>query len=157
MDGNNGDGGMREGLIMALHLQGYSVRQIGQEVGLSRSRVHQIIAAAHQARDVSEAEDRLSVLDAETDAEGLVPPFVFVGMDPPQGGRRAVERFVEGNGKPCNMLGIWRADRDEMGRSLGYMDECSRQVEAAGYYRHNRGDGYWEQRPQPSADRPQRI
>jgi len=158
MDGNNGDG-MREALIMALHLQGYSVRSIAREVGLSRSRVHQIITAqTAKARDVSEAEERLSMLDAETD-DGLVPPFRFVGLEPPQGGRSAQERFVDGNGKPCNVLGIWRADRDPDCPSvaLGYLADCNRQVEAAGYERHNRGDGSWEWRPQSSADRPQHI
>jgi lambda repressor-like predicted transcriptional regulator len=136
MDSGNG---VRDALVMALHVQGYSIRAISREVGLSRSRVHQIIAAS-----TAEAEERLAELDAE-DSDELVPPFRFVGMDPPEGGRRAVERFVDGNGIPCNVLGIWRADRDPdcPSASLGYLADATRQVEAAGYRRVSAGDGYW--------------
>jgi hypothetical protein len=97
-------------------------------------------------RMLTSAEDRLSRMDAEGGGgDELVPPFRFVGMEPPQGGQGAVERFVDGTGTPCNVLQIWRADRDPDCPSvaLGYLAHCTRQVEAAGYRRVSDGTGSW--------------
>ena len=125
-------------LVYRLHRERWSIRAIADKLGLSRMKVHQTLSA-----DPDNDDERLALF-AE-DSDGLVPPFLFVGMDPPQG-RQALERFVDNRGVSCTVLDIWRADRDEQGLSLGYLADATRQVDAAGYVRVSRSDGFWEWR-----------
>jgi hypothetical protein len=132
-------------LIATLHAQGRSIRSIARQVGLSRSWVHEIVSGLRCDDDADAELARFNVVDDDE----CTPPFTFVGMDPERGSKGSVERFVDGTGTPCDIVAIWRADRDEQRLPLGYMTDCNRQVLAAGYVRVDRGDGYWQWERRP--------
>jgi hypothetical protein len=85
MNGNGGNGA-RDERIVSLSGQGWTVRAIAAEVGLGRSRVHEIVAAAAVIDDDAEDDDE-DLFDAELDDEAVpydiyepIPPFRFVGL-----------------------------------------------------------------------------
>jgi hypothetical protein len=103
------DVGDRDEQIMGMHAEGWSIRAIAREVGLSRSRVHQIIeanadvAAADYDNETDETDTMLALLDAaEVDEDELQGPFRYLGTD------ATGDRFVDANGTSCTLLNIYR-------------------------------------------------
>src|SRR6185437_10308554 len=101
--------GDRDEQIAAMHADGWSIRAIAREVGLSRSRVHQIIdavadaAADYDGETDEEIETVLALMDAtEVDEDELQGPFRYLGTD------ATGDRFADVNGTSCNLLNIYR-------------------------------------------------
>jgi hypothetical protein len=101
------------GLIVSLRAQGHSIRAIARQVGLSRSRVHEIVSGLAVDDDTdpdpwdddADPETALSLFD--TDEEHWpTEPFTFVGYErqwftrgPGNGGYWAeMERWVDAEG-----------------------------------------------------------
>jgi hypothetical protein len=138
----------RDEYIGQLRAAGWSAIEIAEEVGLSRSQVHRILAVVGDAARGDLANDdgddpwtddvgAVALLDAEDDYQP-VGPFRFVGL-----GERSEERFLDGNGRSCSMLDIWRSDFDGGSEDKGYLADAQSQIEAAGYRRVDNGDGRW--------------
>ena len=92
----------RNGPIASLRAQGHSIRAIARQVGLSRSRVHEIVSGLAADDDTDP-----DPWDDDTDEEHLpTEPFTFVGYErqwftrgPGNGGYWAeMERWVDAEG-----------------------------------------------------------
>jgi hypothetical protein len=121
----------RDEYIGQLRAAGWSAIEIAEEVGLSRSQVHRILATVGDAArgDLDTAADWADdadgagelALDATEDYVA-VAPFEFVGI-----GDRDEERFLDANGRSCSMLDVYRADYADGSVPRGYLDTAQRQ------------------------------
>lgn len=106
-----------EQMIHELRDAGWTLRAIAARVGLSRSRVHQMVSA-------SRARQEALPLDVDDDSPPLGSVrFVWVDeMDP------GVELFADERGKRFNMLDLYRHARTDGGRLF---DDACKQLEVA--------------------------
>jgi hypothetical protein len=147
---NNGE---RDARIVALHERGWTVRAIAAEVGLSPTRVHQVIAAAVIVVDDTEDDDP-DVFDDNAvpyDIYEPIPRFVFVGLAIPEDRRgeplrngdgvvfAPAPRAIDGNGvsvsNPELEIYRWCVHAEVDGDSDGaerVRTDWARQLEEAG-------------------------
>jgi hypothetical protein len=146
----------RDAFIIQLHRQGRSVRSIANEVELSRSRVHQVIAAYHASGggpddDDDSVEDLLTLLDAAAAERELTPPFTFVGMQAElvaldrheEPHPTLMERFLDAAGRSCSMADLYRWCFRDGSEGDDTLEDADRQIAAAGWVRVDNGDGTW--------------
>jgi hypothetical protein len=96
------------------YTQGWSAIEIGAEYGLSRSRVHRIVAAGPPHEDL---DDEGEAVMLGGDCYEPVPPFTYCatetvitrlpGDDHPTA--QEVERWTDVNGWSCSVLDLYRA------------------------------------------------
>src|SRR5271166_815215 len=114
----------RDELIARLHAEGWPVRAIACEVGVSKSRVQQILSERQADEDDDDEEDddltadELAPLDGgeEDDDYPPPPPYTHVGRErvwcagaKGEGGRwTEQDRWVDGNGRSCSELDVYR-------------------------------------------------
>jgi hypothetical protein len=128
--------------IRRLSAAGWPIRRIAREVGLSRSRVHEVLSAP-QTGDGDpdpwdEGDEAELALDDDTD-DPYTEPFTFVGSERTwftrgqgNGGYWAdVERIVNGNGRSVSRLDFWRSnDHDDRERVDAVAADMAAQIEA---------------------------
>jgi hypothetical protein len=137
--------------VWALSADGWSVRGIARETGLSKSQVHRVLSANAEEFDSWEADDESAALSEASEDYVATPPFTFVGLEselvtlPGDDTARQLdmERFLDANGRSCSMLDIYRADFGDGSEDSGYLADAQRQIEAAGYRRVSDGAGRW--------------
>ncbi|MGO9157316.1 helix-turn-helix domain-containing protein [Mycobacterium sp.] len=126
--------------VLRLRDEGLSIRAIADELKLSKSAVHRMLAAADDLDDEDDLEEReLALLDGNPGYEA-VPPFEFVGIatvtqespgwDVPQVAEEA--RFVDANGRSVSLLDIYRADFGDGSEGHGLMADARAQIERTG-------------------------
>ena len=133
--------------VLRLRDEGWSIRAIADELGLSKSTVHRIILAVAEDDDGDALDDDLDererALDAADDGEA-VPPFQFVGRElvilewPGCDPEPAWEdRFVDATGRSVSTLDIYRArmgleEAGQYAESAAISADLARQIERAG-------------------------
>jgi hypothetical protein len=95
--------------VHRLRREGFSIRAIADRLGLSRMKVHRTLTADLPEND---DEDEPALFDPEL---VLAEPFTFCGVetalitDRRDDSRAATEeRWLDGNGRSCSVLDIWR-------------------------------------------------
>jgi len=105
----------RDARVRALSSDGWSVRRIARETGLSKSQVHRVLTAAEEFDPWDDEDDELALFDGEDQPEP-VPPFTYVGTQRVQcdqgRGEEPLwvdeERFVDGNARSVSRLDFYR-------------------------------------------------
>jgi hypothetical protein len=156
MDVDDVDRDKRDERIRALQRDGYSIRAMARELGLSRSRVQQILAdPTADYDDADDADGRQYALLGVEDFEPQ-PPFRFIGMDEPDDDLRALNpelarhmhpRILDADNRPgVTMQYVYRATYAEANMDaccvplVDHLAEMLRQIEAQGWRQEN--DGY---------------
>jgi hypothetical protein len=119
-----------EEMIQELRDAGRTLRAIAARVGLSRSRVHQIVSAGRPRQEALP-------LDVD-DGSPPVGSVRFVGFD--EIGRR-VELFADEAGRRFNLLELYRHTRVDGG--VLFRDAC-KQLEAVGRWPRGEKTGWSE-------------
>lgn len=136
--------------VLRLHAKGLSIRAIAELTGLSKSTVHRILAAVGTdfSADDPDDLDGVALLDTEDADVPMLPPFVFVGMEPVvleqpgcDGGQPAwEERFLDAHGRSCTRQDVYRAraeleERDDYDAAVVMKEDVERQIAEAGWRR----------------------
>lgn len=145
----------RDAYIAELRRGGWSAMEIADEVGLSRSQVHRILAAvADEDDDELDELARLTRMDAgddpddPDDPEGNMvdPPLTFVGIDFTDD-PRGEERVMDAAGRHVDALRLyrWRWHHEGDGHDAereAVLADLARQIAAAGWRQEHDGSGH---------------
>ena len=99
--------------LWRLRAEGYSIRAIADATGLSKSMVHRMLNAdADDDPDLdlsADDLDEIALFDATDDDDYPPPgPFTDVGTVRGVGGMKDETRYLDGNGRPCSALDVYR-------------------------------------------------
>jgi hypothetical protein len=96
--------------VHRLRCEGFSIRAIADQLGLSRMKVHRTLTA--QADELDDYDEPAALFEPEPE---LAEPFTFCGVETVliterHNDPRAAfeERWLDGSGRSCSVLDIWR-------------------------------------------------